>query len=100
MISNLNNAAITKLNKVGITNLTKSNTINTAPISGKESCSLTNQGIDKKVKPTNSTNPIPLGKKGVLSKTEIITNNTSKGTKSIETLTERKLKLKAKNSKK
>jgi len=91
LISSLNTAAINKLNTVGITNLTKSNTINTAPISGKVSVSLTNHGTERNVKPTNSTKPIPLGRKGVLSKTEIVTNKTSKGTKSILTPIEKKL---------
>lgn len=100
MISILNKAAINKLKTVGITSLTKSKAINTAPISGRESCSFTNHGIERKVKPTNSTKPMPLGRKGVLSITEIITNNTSNGTKSILMSTEKKLNWNARNSKK
>jgi len=87
----LNTAAINKLKTVGITSLTKSNTINTAPISGKERVVLTNQGIERKVNAANSTKPIPLGRNGVLSKTEITVNNTSNGTKPNEMPTVKKL---------
>ena len=90
-MSILNTAAINKLKTVGITSLTKSNTINTAPISGKERWALTNQGIERSVPAASSTNPIPLGRKGALSKTEITVNNTIKGTKSNEMSTVKKL---------
>ena len=95
----MNTAAINKLKIVGITNLTKSNTINTAPISGRESVVFTNQGIERKVRVANSTKPIPLGRKGVLSKTEITMNKTSNGTKSNEMPTVKKLNWNARNSK-
>ena len=98
-MSILNTAAINKLKTVGIQSLTKSNTINTAPISGRERVVLTNQGIERKVKAANSTKPIPLGRKGVLSKTEITVNNTINGTKSNEMSTEKKLNWNARNSK-
>ena len=50
------------------------------------------------MKPAASTKPRPRGKKGVLSRIQIITNKTARGKRSIKTFNAKKQNNKAKNS--